>query len=464
MKKRFLAMLLAMLLVITSLPMTVLADSADNSAASSDPLAYADWSENVTDVSFSDAPYNYVHVYGDDHANGWLNYADSDVTLSSEKTYRLSFQLRGIPRLNNASDNHQMRLLVMDSNLNASNVTFTPEAGRVHLLNNKDPRIVISDGYWGYYSILFTGNDSPLSLRFRPADSVEDAAPYDIRYFSLYEIDADGNNTGNDLIKYASQIDTDSGLSIQNAYGWSWGYAKPAFYTECGYSSVATPTDGSNANATLGNLVLTPGKYSLSAKFRLNTLDFSLLTQNSSNHYLFSQYTSALTVTGGNGVTVEQTESLTIGTTWSTGTYTLNVTEPTTLGELSFMLDKAIGFDIADLKLIQTVSYNDNYASDSGEPVEVTHEYIADGINSYMHASNLRVTADAANYIDNDVNIVAGEEYKLSFYVRAAYSSDWTVYTAAGDARPFEIDGEGYTDRRFSLNGCSTVEVTNITN
>ena len=161
--------------------------------------------------------------------------------------------------------------------------------------------------------------------------------------------------------------------------------------------SVATPDDGSNAVATLGELMLTPGKYAFSADFRLNTVDFEILKNNYTEergyatYYYTNKYAAYLTISTDDAE-LKGAEPIYLTTEWQNVKYDLEVSKETDLGEISFALNNVIGFDIANLKLIQLTSYADEYTSDSAAPVVVVHEYIADGVNEYVRFSNVRVT------------------------------------------------------------------------
>ncbi|MBQ8249516.1 MAG: carbohydrate binding domain-containing protein [Clostridia bacterium] len=417
MKNRALAMLLSATLVLSSLPMTAFATDGTVTAVSSELT----WSDNVTEVSDTiadDVTDDYVHLYGIAQVERKFDYMDPTKKLDSSKTYRLSFMIRGV-ELHGENGFERTVRVCLDSNatpLSGSNIIGSVGA---------DPatgNITVPENEWKSVYYTFKGNDKALKLIFENSysgysNSLKSVTPYDIRALSLYEINGVGHDVGSNLIEYSLTKNPSA-----TSKGWAYYSNKVEFCTESDFLRVANPTDGTPASAKLSGLTLEPGKYSVSANFRLNTLDFDVAGKNASGYYNAAGYTVNLSASENNGdFTFEGATTLALTTEWKAGSFTIDAPKAVTAGELSLALDKAVGFDISDFEITKLVSYTDDYEAVSGANIE--QKGSADA-SEYIYVYNVKSATAYPTYKDSTVTLDASKTYTLSFKLRADASSD----------------------------------------
>ena len=407
MKKRFLAILLSVGLTLSAFPTIAFADSS----TTIEPTGTA-WSENVvlkTDSLADDVTDDYVHVHSQPMDTSVTNYQDKDITLSADKNYRLSFMIRGMNRINDNDYTRKIYVYLSDSYSASAGTTLIGTTG-----TDENGVITVPEDEWMAVSYDFTGTDKHISIGLRGhsyGGYLRNTSPYDLRNFALYEI-VDGEPVGNNLIEHL----TNKNYSGSNP-GW-YNANRVDFYTESDYYRIPTPTDETVASAELGNIALKAGKYSVSAKFRINTIDYNLVSKNASGYLTETTYNVKLTAAGANGINVEDNE-LAMTTRWQSATFNLDVPVSTTSGELQFALDTAIGFDIADVEFTLIEAYGD-YASTSGA---VITETAASDVDEYLYVYDQSGYARIA-YKDPSVTLDASKTYKVSVKLRTDYSSD----------------------------------------
>ena len=449
MKKRILAMLLAGALTVSALPITAIAADDTSADVAVDPLTDAKWSDNVTEVDaiLGDGDsYQYLHIYNLDYCEDGAIYEDKNAIMEAGHDYRLSFWYRCAPTANwpktDSETGKGIRELRLFGNGNVNLISTYPSEGNI-----VGGSRLIATPEWQRATVLITPtSDQYAWFRFREGNNFEDIIPFDIYGFSLVEIDEFGY-AGEEMIKYNDKI-------ITTTNGWYIKDAKGEIVTEATYlRATAKATD--STEATLSELKLEPGRYTVSADVRMTKYDFNSFTKGSGYRYT-NNNAGNVTFSGANGISVIGTLAAAVNNRWSNVSFAIDVPAAVDAGKITLTLDSALGLDINNVTITKTASYGD-FVDASGNPLLTIAEGLdEDGTNEYIRFFDTDGYSDKLQY-NSDVTLDTSKTYILTMDMRSAEHINWASYY---DGNPGRVSESGKYERHIVLTAAGTKSKT----
>ncbi|MBQ8248671.1 MAG: hypothetical protein IJY93_02145, partial [Clostridia bacterium] len=499
-KKQLLSLLLAAVLVSSSLPISASATSSqtdDGTTQSSDLLENAVWTANgntlaeTTPANFEAlagegaTENSYIHVSSGLASDGAQYIAPADaegnsIALVANETYTLTFWVRSDAHTGlDSALNQELRVFVANYNADKAKedkIELTsPVYNAAYKAEHNTTRFIMTDE-WTQHSITFSVAS--------PADTVK-------LTFQRFWMDYDINGFDIDGLSLVDSTGTEILTGTEDKANWvakSYAIASESKITQVTES--ATYNSGASEAATnvvtSDALTLLPGTYRLSAKIRSNVFVYDAVTTEETN-----EETGEVTVTTdysgskypGGTVTVSvagQSQAYTVYNTWSTHTFDFTVDEATS-SLITFDFNKSYPIELDDVTLTpikadDEISTVNDWTDENGNGITYVYEPgNAAGITEYIHVEAGGIVADGVitggdgfYYTDTETIYEAGT-YRVSFYVRSQDIKNETrnpalrlaVHTTSG---PKEI-ASGYADSYTFIRttGSTTTRAAEIT-
>ena len=297
----------------------------------------------------------YISVFNRSRDVAGAAYSDKAVNLEEGKSYKLSLWMKTPEIENFVAPNDTAGKLIRialddyaySSDVVSSNAGTTPAIIREGSFEGVSA--LLSDK-WQKYTMVFTENETePLFIRFRGGPSGYDYLPFDVDGLSLVEVELDGNGgytvIGEELIHYGEKLSSNAGWSSYTYYENGPMTANVALAEEFPYYTVNAPLDGSNTEIIYSDpdpIVLEPGIYNISGKFRLGSYDMSG-ENNSANLTMFA------TANNVQLLSVSGSEYATVSSDWNEITFVLDTSVTITMEDFEIMLDGAYNIDFTEI-------------------------------------------------------------------------------------------------------------------
>ncbi len=305
----------------------------------------------------------YIHVSNLNNPQSGVRYRDPETKFVPGKTYAFTAWMRSAPIMNEASteadvvDDGKMNLNVTISqvvtqnagNLDVSNAAMLnvyangkPLAGTFYTGDGVQKSIILGTEWVEYKAIFTAGLDGEINVAFRRfPKGGEDTVPFDIDGLSIVEVLENGEY-GPNLIK------DDESLWSEVNDGKLTRETESAFYRSIGGLRLGKDMVGAEKDT------VAPGKYAISADFRLTNVDFSKVAFAEDKATVSTNENSLAlraTLFDGKLYTDKKRESVYITNEWNRGTFILNVTEETPINEVRFITGTKLEIDFCNIEM-----------------------------------------------------------------------------------------------------------------
>ncbi len=396
-KKRLLSLLLAAVLVSSSIPMTAItADTASGDTA----LDMDKWGnvtvtspEKASDARPGDTDGSYIRLVGG--LNTGQTYTQT-ANIKAGTEYTVSFWIRTAPRLNAPASGETG---YSDGNVTAriyfNGSESSPATSFVGFYDNTNRVRPHLSSEWTYMSATYTAgaNANTFNLKFNHFWSGEDAGVIDI--------------DGISVISSGQELYTGNGTWTDSGSG-SGGCKLEVVDTNDEFYRFNAGTENTSFKYTASD-VLQRGVYHVTGEFKILEYDYDkpegvLLS-------VTNKGTPIKTTAGNDGLLVD--------TTWKKDSFYLEVAEPVSMSDIVFALDGAYTLDFKNISFKKISSYSDDYATTDGKPAILTNDQRDGNIDGeYLHVGGPLSTG--IQYRDSGYQLTTGAKYKLTFWARTA--------------------------------------------
>ncbi len=374
---------------------------------------------------------SYISVSSRQSSDTGATYKNKAAMVYAGKQYQLTFKARTLPATNEGKPvTWKLRVITGDSKLISSGINLTED--------------------WNTYSFKFSPNtDTTLAINFKGASGTEQFYPFDIDDLSVVDL-----STGEELA-------TKSGALYSNAYSAGWSALGYSSFT----ANLSIVSEGIYYSANLNNgivynpeepVILEPGQYYLTGKFRVPSMEYEKLELDKSNPdkngHVITADNNVAGISAYLGDTKlalsDGTDTIAVGTVWTTVKFPFELTEATDISGLKFVsdLDGDIYFD--ELKI--TTNNGDNLLSDA-----VSEDGLANWSASGQ-TLEYKVDDDGTKYFSasNLINNRVGFRYESETVIEPG------VYVIKGDFRT-SVEGETGYVRMIAYDAPETAKITN---
>ncbi|MBQ8249638.1 MAG: carbohydrate binding domain-containing protein, partial [Clostridia bacterium] len=426
-KRRLLSMLLAMMLISSSMPITATAAPvAEGEAEStSTTIVEADgWLANgaapatATDAD-ADGDGKYIHVGADTVLPG-IVYANANVTLKAGKTYKFVVSMRSTPVLNPNAEGDADKLVNIRVRLTGLWDKLLPQIKNHGTFETLVASEALSAGTftikdtWTENYVIFKVGASDITLagpgiNFRGGGGVKDAASFDIDAMGIYEVEksADSGNyllvNNNNLVEDYLDI---SRWGTHSNIGSASSYAEVIDTEE--YYSAAAGTENTVITALDQTSKLASGTYTLTGDFRVGG---GVKIEELSAAYASKNVTLALNAAIGS---VKADTAKITPFEFKTVSFNFDLPAGGTLADLAITLDGVRPLDFKNLELVYApYTVNEDWAGDN----DIGARYISSEAYTIISAADSSAVGSANAYSVGGQDLPAGN-YKLKFSVR----------------------------------------------
>ncbi len=293
----------------------------------------------------------YIHLGGRDYHDDRIVYENVGQTLTAG-TYKLSFWARGASVVN-APESVGNSVTSMRVMLGSSQM--------IYLASEKTGSFQCSDTVlgkdWAKYSYTFSiTEDQPFKFMIRGSSRGNSVAPIDIDGFTLIKLDP---TTKKPLTEENLAVDRDALMT--GVGGWYAENVDGKLYDisaseeiESEFIRVKADSDGIASVKNSGSRKLEPGKYFVTAKARIGTIDFLKYGIKEGGMVLESDENNAslsATLAGETLMTTDGKDTAVLTPEWTEVTFVINVTEPTPVNKVRLIAEGApeIDFDYINI-------------------------------------------------------------------------------------------------------------------
>ncbi len=485
-KKRLLAILLAVVLIVSAFPLMLNVTASDVTPLSGEKFT-GDGTVSLVDNVLGGADSNtYVRMYDVENYNATFpQFANTSATIEAGAYYELHFFARTNSIVNDpGSRNYYLGRVYYGA---TTTDELYPKNTAIFSGTSSGSYITVGDE-WQEFTIVFqvpsdTAYTQPL-ITFRGSQVIAGYVPLEFDEMTLIKVDADTLDTTNKTYSTTGSYLLDCTSESSEDWVGAWSIAgtaakaEIATVTETEYYRASAPASG-NTSVAYPDVTLDAGYYELSGDFRLSVIDGSKITV-TSNYVTSDTNAAGLTLTAA-GVSADST----LSNEWESSTVEFLLTEKTTLSDITLALDSALAFDYKNIVITKTADYEapvvnvpttiDGWTgmiSVIDDVLDTDTETVGEAdTNSYVHIYN--ADGDASifyreTYSDSPTaDLLRGNTYQLSVWLRTSpLACDDTV---TGDARYKDIEvhlgtkaNSCISETKTNPNNSSLIEGTNI--
>ena len=351
-KSRILSLLLAVMLVLSSLPVTTFAsnsygaDTATWTAVSGDTeleVVSIDESAITADESGDDYFYRFYNLTGEDGGK----YTTPSGSVASAR-YKVSLWLRAVPQINQAVNEDLVPKDADATSLPTLRFICPGWNG-----NTYQASFNITTEWQKYETIIVAGASTVITLQCH-YNGAEDVVPFDVCGVSFTPVDGDNQPTGDAFTVNGTWSPKNSGNLMETVKKSDEVFNRVVIPTtettvtvgDKAFAQTEAVFDGLGETVAItgsDDVTLVPGKYTLTASFRLGWFDHAKLVMKS-NKYEIAENNNNAVLNAYFGS--ESIGELTINPdTWTELTYSFDITAPTKMSEFKFELDDVAALD-----------------------------------------------------------------------------------------------------------------------
>ncbi|MBQ8249447.1 MAG: hypothetical protein IJY93_06160 [Clostridia bacterium] len=289
---------------------------------------------------------SYIRFANRDSNFDKLIYKNDNVTLKPG-SYKVSFWARTAPYINAPATNPAVGLRMYNGSVCiSSNTVRRSSQGSFYGTNSMQ-----LNTNWTAYSIVYSvTEETPMTYSFNGTGSGYGIAPFDIDGFTVVAVDPGSNKpiTGENLAVNSNKI---KGM---DAAGWTTENGGIGVYeltletyVETEYLHARAVAGTNTELRCASSRKLAPGTYYVTAKVRLAILDYAKYTFESGSNLSTDDNKAVLTAAlkGTALKTADGADSVSVTSEWTDAIFVVNVTEETSLRELTITADSAVALD-----------------------------------------------------------------------------------------------------------------------
>ena len=454
-KKRLLAALLAVVLIVSAFPLILNVTASDVTPLSGEKFT-GDGTVSLVDNVLGGADSNtYARVYNVENYNATFpQFVNTAATIEAGAYYELHFWARTNSIVNDPGNrNYYLGRVYYGA---TTTTEFYPASTAIFKGNYRGSYIAVGDE-WQEYTIVFqvpasTTYTNP-TIIFRGSQVIAGYVPLEFDEMTLIKVDADTLDTANGTYSTTGSYLLDCTSESSEDWIGEWSIAGTAAKAEVApvieteFYRASAPASG-NTSVAYPDVTLDAGIYELSGDFRLSQIDGSKITV-TSNYVTSNTNTAGLTLTVA-GVSADST----LTNEWASSTVSFTLTEKTTLSDITLALDSALAFDYKNIVITKTADYEaptvdvpttiDGWTGNISvidDVLDTDTETVGEAdTNSYIHVYN--ETGEAEVYYGESTSATTpamenGKTYQLSVWMRTSpINCDDSI---TGDARYKDI-------------------------
>ena len=412
--RRILSLVLTVALILSSFSLTLFAtDASDaNNSLSTDYATVSGGDVILVDDVLDEAngtvgtvdSNEYVRI---DASNTVVSRAtfngDSSVTISTDKSYKLSFWIRKANTANDPGD----------------------AIARIAFNGAEIERPVLTDSWQQVTQTVSPGSTGAVQIRFWRFWNAADVVPYDVDGISLIEVDPEtGDEIGTELITNGTWTTAGYSPAVsvkQNVVETEYYHAKDA-----------------EVYATSGSL--SEGAYLISGDFRLGAFDYDKLTYADGSATLTANDNKGelsvvadgvvLKTRAGENLKLSGDSIALVNGEWTHGEFVLTVgKDGIDLSDVVYTLDGADSLDFKNIEITALDGFTTDYVENNGGAVQVIDAELADliGTDKYITISRFINNGSRATFTSTTgASFVSGNEYTVTFYARQNHTVNST--------------------------------------